>query len=204
MPVFVRRCLIFSALFTPFAFILAQVVALQMGDYEILGPEPGKAIVWFTGQWAFNVLLLTLAVSPARQWLGLKWPLMHRRMFGLFVMFYATLHLLSYMAFLLAWQWQDIGSELVERPYLTLGFLAWVLLIPLSITSTKGWQKRLRRKWKSLHKVIYLIAVLCAIHYLLQIRSSWFDPSLYAFITLVLSGHRFSLVKIKGFFVRSV
>ncbi|MGK0476658.1 MAG: sulfoxide reductase heme-binding subunit YedZ, partial [Oleispira sp.] len=66
MPIFVRRCLIFSALFTPFAYILAQVVALQMGDYEILGPEPGKAIVWFTGEWAFNALLLTLAVSPAR------------------------------------------------------------------------------------------------------------------------------------------
>jgi sulfoxide reductase heme-binding subunit YedZ len=204
VPIFVRRCLIFSVLFAPFAYIFAQVVALQMGDYEILGPEPGKAIVWFTGQWTFNVLLLTLAVSPVRQWLGLKWPLIHRRMLGLFVMFYATLHLLSYMAFLLAWQWQDIGSELVERPYLTLGFLAWVLLIPLSITSTKGWQKRLKRKWKSLHKVIYLIAVLCAVHYLLQIRSSWFDPSLYALITLVLLGQRFSLIKIKEFFSRLV
>jgi sulfoxide reductase heme-binding subunit YedZ len=204
MPIFVRRYLIFLVLFAPFAYIFAQVVALQMGDYEVLGPEPGKAIVWFTGQWAFNVLLLTLAVSPVRQWLGLKWPLIHRRMLGLFVMFYATLHLLSYMAFLLAWQWQDIGSELVERPYLTLGFLAWVLLIPLSVTSTKGWQKRLRRKWKSLHKVIYLIAVLCAVHYLLQIRSSWFDPSLYALITLVLLGQRLSLIKIKGFFFRSV
>jgi sulfoxide reductase heme-binding subunit YedZ len=204
MPIFVRRCLIFLALFAPFVYIFAQVVALQMGDYEILGPEPGKAIVWFTGQWTFNVLLLTLAVSPVRQWLGLTWPLIHRRMLGLFVMFYATLHLLSYMAFLLAWQWQDIGSELVERPYLTLGFLAWVLLIPLSITSTRGWQKRLKRKWKSLHKVIYLIAVLCAIHYLLQIRSSWFDPSLYALITFVLLGQRFSLIKIKGFFSRPV
>jgi sulfoxide reductase heme-binding subunit YedZ len=191
MPIFVRRCLIFLALFAPFVYIFAQVVALQMGDYEILGPEPGKAIVWFTGQWTFNVLLLTLAVGPVRQWLGLTWPLIHRRMLGLFVMFYATLHLLSYMAFLLAWQWQDIGSELVERPYLTLGFLAWVLLIPLSITSTRGWQKRLKRKWKSLH-------------YLLQIRSSWFDPSLYALITFVLLGQRFSLIKIKGFFSRPV
>jgi sulfoxide reductase heme-binding subunit YedZ len=203
MPVFARRCLIFITLFSPFAYILAQVVALQVGGFEILGPEPGKAIVWFTGTWAFNTLLLTLAIGPARQWLKWKWPLAHRRMLGLFVMFYATLHLLSYMAFLLAWQWQDIGSELVERPYLTLGFLAWVLLIPLSITSTKGWQRRLKRKWKSIHKLIYLIAILCAVHYLLQIRSNWFDPSLYAFITLVLLGQRFSLAKVKGFFVRS-
>lgn len=203
IPVFVRRCLIFAALFTPFAYILAQVVALQMGEYDILGPEPGKAIVWFTGEWAFNVLLLTLAVSPTRQWLDWKWPLVHRRMLGLFVMFYATLHLLSYMAFLLAWQWQDIGSELVERPYLTLGFLAWLLLIPLSITSTKGWQRRLKRKWKSIHKLIYLIAVLCAVHYLLQIRSNWFEPSLYALITLILLGQRVSWGRVKGVFARS-
>lgn len=203
MPVFARRCLIFIGLFTPFAYIFSQVVALQMGSYEILGPEPGKTIVWFTGEWSFNALLLTLAVGPARQWFNWKWPLAHRRMLGLFVMFYATLHLLSYMAFLLAWQWQDIGSELVERPYLTLGFLAWLLLIPLSITSTKGWQRRLKRKWKSIHKVIYLIAILCVVHYLLQIRSNWFEPSLYAFITLALLGQRFSWAKFKGFFLRS-
>lgn len=203
IPLFVRRCLIFAALFTPFAYILAQVVALQMGEYDILGPEPGKAIVWFTGEWAFNVLLLTLAVSPTRQWLDWKWPLVHRRMLGLFVMFYATLHLLSYMAFLLGWQWQDIGSELVERPYLTLGFLAWLLLIPLSITSTKGWQRRLKRKWKSIHKLIYLIAVLCAVHYLLQIRSNWFEPSLYALITLILLGQRVSWLRVKALFARS-
>jgi len=204
MNVFVRRCLIFIALFTPFAYILAQVVALQMGDYEVLGPEPGKAIAWFTGEWAFNILLLTLAITPMRKWFGWKWPIPHRRMLGLFVMFYATLHLFSYVAFLLAWEWGGIGSELIERPYLTLGFLAWLLLIPLAVTSTKGWQRRLKKKWKSLHKVVYLIALLCAVHYLLQIRSNWFEPTLYASITLVLLGQRFSLVKFKGYFARSV
>ena len=203
MNVFVRRCLIFSVLFAPFAYILAQVVALQMGDYEILGPEPGKAIAWFTGEWAFNILLLTLAVTPVRSWFGWKWPMAHRRMLGLFVMFYATLHLFAYIAFLLAWEWGDIGSELIERPYLTLGFIAWLLLIPLAVTSTKGWQRRLKRKWKSLHQVVYLIAVLCAVHYLLQIRSNWFEPTLYASITLVLLGQRFSLAKFKGYFARS-
>lgn len=192
MPVFIRRCLLFVALFTPFACILAQVVALQMGDYEILGPEPGKVVVWFTGEWAFNSLLLTLAVTPLRCWFGWKWLSPHRRMMGLFVMFYATLHLLSYMAFLLEWQWHDIGGELVERPYLTLGFFAWLLLIPLAVTSTKGWQRRLKRKWKSLHKLVYLIAILCAVHYLLQIRSSWFEPTLYAVITAVLLMQRIS------------
>ena len=204
MPVFARRCLVFISLFTPFAWLLAQVVALQMGQYDILGSEPGKAIVWFTGEWAFNCLLLALAVTPLRNWFGWKWLLTHRRMLGLFAMFYATLHLLAYMAFLLAWEWSDIGSELVERPYLTLGFLAWLLLVPLSLTSTRGWQRRLRRKWKSLHKLVYLIAVLCVIHYLLQIRSSWFEPTLYAVITLVLLFERLSLRKVKLFFAKSI
>jgi sulfoxide reductase heme-binding subunit YedZ len=187
----------------PFAYILAQVIALQMGDYDILGPEPGKAITWFTGEWAFNILLLTLAVTPLRSWFGWKWLLPHRRMLGLIVMFYATLHLLSYIAFLLGWEWGDIGSELIERPYLTLGFLGWLLLIPLAVTSTRGWQRRLKRKWKTLHKVVYLIAILCAVHYLLQIRSSWLEPTLYASITVFLLMQRFSLAKFKGYFARS-
>mgnify|MGYP000539561052 FL=1 len=196
MSVFVRRCLIFSMLFTPFAYILAQIIALQMGSYDILGPEPSKAVTWFTGEWAFNSLLLTLAVTPLKKWFGWNWFLPHRRMLGLFVMFYATLHLFSYMAFVLAWEWGDIGSELIERPYLTLGFIAWLLLIPLAVTSTKGWQRRLKRNWKSLHKLVYLIAILCAIHYLLQIRSSWFEPTLYAVITVVLLMQRVSWGKI--------
>ena len=203
MTVFIRRCLIFSALFTPFAYIFAQIVALQMGNYDILGPEPGKAITWFTGQWAFNSLLLTLAVTPLKSWLGWKWLVVLRRMLGLFVMFYATLHLFSYVIFLLAWEWGDIGSELIERPYLTLGFIAWLLLIPLTITSTKGWQRRLKRNWKSLHKLVYLIAILCAVHYLLQIRSNWFEPTLYALIALLLLGQRFSWKALKGYFNRS-
>tara|TARA_B110000046_G_C12922742_1_gene367896 strand:- start:136 stop:747 length:612 start_codon:yes stop_codon:yes gene_type:complete len=203
MTVFIRRCLIFSALFTPFAYILAQIVALQMGNYDILGSEPGKAITWFTGQWAFNGLLLTLAVTPLKSWFGWKWLIVHRRMLGLFVMFYATLHLFSYVIFLLAWEWGDIGSELIERPYLTLGFIAWLLLIPLTITSTKGWQRRLKRNWKSLHKLVYLIAILCAVHYLLQIRSNWFEPTLYALIALLLLGQRFSWKALKGYFNRS-
>ena len=197
MTVFIRRCVIFSALFMPFAYIFSQVVALQMGNYDILGPEPGKAIAWFTGQWAFNSLILVLAVTPFKTWFGWKWLVVHRRMLGLFVMFYATLHLLSYIAFLLAWEWGDISTELVERPYLTLGFIAWLLLIPLTVTSTNGWQRRLKRKWKSLHKIIYLIAALCAVHYLLQIRSNWFEPALYASITLLLLCQRFSWVKFR-------
>lgn len=196
--VFVRRCLIFLVLLMPFIYMCYQIFALQLGENDTLGPEPGKAITWFMGEWAFNVLILTLAVTPVRKWFGWGWILIHRRMLGLFVMFYATLHLLAYMAFLLGWEWSDIGIELIERPYLTLGFIAWLLLVPLAVTSTKAWQRRLKKKWKTIHKLIYVIAILCSIHYLLQIRSSWFEPSIYALIVIILLSQRLSFRRKNG------
>lgn len=186
MPVFIRRLLIFLLSLAPFFYLLKAVVRLQMGEWDILGPEPGKAIVWFTGTWAFNFLLITLAVTPAKTYLKQKWLITHRRMLGLFTFFYVTLHLLAYMAFLLEWQWQEIGSEIVRRPYLLLGMLAWLMLVALAITSTRGWQRRLKRRWKTLHQSIYWIGGLAAVHYLLQIRSSWFEPVLYTVLLLLL------------------
>lgn len=190
MSVVARRWFIFGLLLAPFLFIVVRIVQLQSGQWDILGPEPGKAITWFTGEWALYTFIATIAVSPLKRWFGWGWLLVHRRMLGLFAFFYASLHLLAYLAFLLAWEWGEIASELVERPYLTLGFLAWLLLVPLAMTSTKGWQRRLKRQWKKLHKLTYLIGVLIAIHYLLQIRASWFEPVLFAAIILVLLAAR--------------
>ncbi|MFC3681725.1 protein-methionine-sulfoxide reductase heme-binding subunit MsrQ [Bacterioplanoides pacificum] len=170
----------------PFFYLLQQVVRLQAGEWNILGPEPGKAIVWFSGSWAFNFLLITLAVTPGSQYLRQKWLVVHRRMLGLFVFFYSTLHLFAYFAFLLEWQWRELGKEIIERPYLLLGVVAWLLLVPLTITSTKQWQRRLKRRWKKLHRLVYVTGLLAAIHYLLQIRSSWFEPVLYTVLLLLL------------------
>lgn len=181
-----RTLLLFITLLLPFLWILQKIIRLQNGEWDILGPEPGKAVVWYTGTWAFNTLLMTLAATPLRRWLAWQWPLRHRRMLGLFTFFYLTLHLCSYFAFLLEWHWQELGAEIVKRPYLLLGMAGWLLMLPLAITSTKGWQRRLRRNWKTLHKLIYLITVLAAVHYLLQIRSSWFEPVLYAVLAMSL------------------
>ena len=174
MLVTLRRITLFLLALVPFFYLTQAVVRLQLGEWDILGPEPGKAIVWFTGTWAFNFLLIVLAVTPVKDLLKQKWILVHRRMIGLFAFFYTTLHLLSYFAFLLEWQWQELGTEIVDRPYLLVGALAWLLLVPLTITSTRNWQRRLKRLWKTLHKLVYVIGLLAAVHYLLQVRSSWF------------------------------
>lgn len=186
MVLTLRRITVFLVSMMPFFYLLQQVVRLQAGEWNILGPEPGKAIVWFSGSWAFNFLLITLAVTPASQYLQQKWLVVHRRMLGLFVFFYSTLHLFAYFAFLLEWQWRELSKEIIERPYLLLGGVAWLLLVPLTITSTKQWQRRLKRRWKKLHRLVYVIGLLAAIHYLLQIRSSWFEPVLYTVLLLSL------------------
>ncbi|KZZ44171.1 sulfoxide reductase heme-binding subunit YedZ [Thalassolituus sp. HI0120] len=185
MLVTLRRITLFLLALVPFFYLTQAVVRLQLGEWDILGPEPGKAIVWFTGTWAFNFLLIVLAVTPVKDLLKQKWILVHRRMIGLFAFFYTTLHLLSYFAFLLEWQWQELGTEIVDRPYLLVGALAWLLLVPLTITSTRNWQRRLKRLWKTLHKLVYVIGLLAAVHYLLQIRSSWFEPVLYTVVVLL-------------------
>jgi sulfoxide reductase heme-binding subunit YedZ len=181
-----RRIVLFLLGITPFLYIGQAIVRLQSGEWDILGPEPGKAVVWFTGTWAFNFLLLTLAVTPLRRLLKQPWLIQHRRMLGLFAFFYASLHLLSYFAFLLEWRFAELGAETIKRPYLLLGMTAWLLLLPLAVTSTRGWQRRLKQGWKRLHKLIYPLSVLVAVHYLLQIRSSWFEPVLYAALVLCL------------------
>ncbi|WP_036536380.1 protein-methionine-sulfoxide reductase heme-binding subunit MsrQ [Oceanobacter kriegii] len=181
----IRKLLVFIGSLLPLGWILWKVVRLQSGEWDVLGPEPGRAIVFFTGTWTFVFLLLGLAASTFKRW-GVPWLMMHRRMIGLFAFFYATLHLLAYMAFLLEWQWADIASEIIERPYLTFGFAGWALLVPLAFTSLRYWQRKLGKRWKRLHQLAYVVAVLVAVHYLLQIRSNWFEPVLYSSLMAIL------------------
>jgi sulfoxide reductase heme-binding subunit YedZ len=181
-----RRWLIFMLSIMPLLYIVQAVVRVQLGDWELLGPEPGKAIVHFTGTWAFNLLIATLCVTPLTRYLKWRWVMPHRRMLGLFFAFYISIHGIAYLAFLLEWHWADLATEVVERPYLLLGTIAWLFTLPLVITSTKGWQRKLKRRWKTLHQLIYVIALLAAVHYLLQIRAGWFEPVLYTAITVFL------------------
>lgn len=171
---------------TPLIWILWQVYRLQGGEWDVLGPEPGRAIVFFTGDWALYCLIATLAATTLSRRFSISLLVRRRRMLGLLVFLYGSLHLLAYATFLLEWDWRSLGEELTERRYLTLGMLAWGLLLPLAITSTKGWQKRLGRDWKRLHRLVYIAAILVTIHYLLQIRANWLEPVVYSLLLVAL------------------
>ena len=184
MPVIWRRVLIFTVSLLPLLFIVYETTTNQ------LGADPAKAIVLFTGTWAFYFLLITLSVSPLKRLANQSWLMVHRRMLGLFTLFYAIAHLLSYLIFILGLDFSSFGSELVKRPYILLTIPAVVLLIALGVTSTQAMMRRLGKNWVKLHKSIYLIAILAWLHVLLQVRSSYADAVLFGVLTALLLGVR--------------
>ncbi len=178
------RSSVFVLCLLPFARLLWQ--ALGGG----LGPDPAKAIMLDTGEWALRLLALTLLASPLRSWAGWSLPLRLRRMLGLYSFFYACLHLMAFGQFYLGWSWQLLLEELTERPYILMGFGSWLLLLPLALTSTRGWQRRLRRNWRRLHRLIYPAAVLACLHLAWQARSDIGEALVYAAVFAVLLGWR--------------
>lgn len=159
-------------------------------DIDALGAEPVAEIEHRLGLWALRLLLVTLAVSPLRALSAQAVVLRFRRMLGLYAFAYATLHLAAYLALDLRGYWALLFEEIVKRPYITVGFAAWLLLVPLAVTSTRGWIRRLGRRWGQLHRVIYLIAVLAVLHFWWIVKSDIREPALYAAILAVLLGWR--------------
>ncbi|MEP4145691.1 MAG: protein-methionine-sulfoxide reductase heme-binding subunit MsrQ [Halioglobus sp.] len=155
-----------------------------------LGPDPAEAIMHATGEWSLRILLVTLAVTPLRKIWGWRWPMTLRRMLGLFAFFYATVHLASFGHFYIGWTPGILLEELVERPYITVGALAWVLMLPLAVTSTHKMQRRLKRNWRRLHRAVYPAAMLACLHLLWQARSDLGEPILYSLLLFVLLAWR--------------
>ena len=143
-----------------------------------------------TGLWALRLLMVALAITPLRQLTGQPVLLRFRRMMGLYAFFYASLHLTAYLALDLRGYWTQIFEEIVKRPYITVGFTAWLLLVPLAITSTQGWMRRLGRRWGQLHKLVYAIGVLAVLHFWWLVKSDIREPLLYAGILAALLGWR--------------
>ena len=160
-----------------------------------LGPDPAEVIMHVSGEWSLRILALTLGVALLRQLLGKSWPLKLRRMLGLFAFFYACLHLMSFAHFYIGWTPALLWEELVERPYITVGFLAWLLMLPLAITSTRGMQRRLKRNWVRLHKLVYPAAVLACVHLVWQVRSDAAEAMVYALIFAILLAWRIPAIK---------
>jgi sulfoxide reductase heme-binding subunit YedZ len=134
-----------------------------------------------TGHWTIRFLIITLALTPIRFLFNLPLAVRLRRMLGLFTWFYAILHFLVFLIFLLQLEWGDLGTEIAERPYITVGFTAFVLMAPLGLTYFNKAQRKLGRNWKRLHRLIYPAAVLGVIHFFLIIKANaWAEPLLYA------------------------
>jgi sulfoxide reductase heme-binding subunit YedZ len=155
-----------------------------------LGPDPAKHVVDFCGIWAIRLLWACLALTPLRIVSGRAIWIRYRRMLGLFAFFYAALHVLAYVFLLFGAQWDELLTEITKRPYIIVGAIAFTALVPLAITSTRGWQRRLGRRWVKLHKLIYLASLLALLHFTwlkkLGLEATW--P--YALILAVLLGMR--------------
>jgi sulfoxide reductase heme-binding subunit YedZ len=170
---------------------LAKLLAEAFGLWGLsLGANPVEALIHRLGTWALNFLLITLAVTPLRRLTGKAWLLRFRRMLGLFAFFYVCLHFLAY-----AWVDQRFAlgyiiEDIAERPYITLGFTAFLMLIPLAVTSTRGWIRRLGPRWKKLHRLVYVAAILGVWHYYWLVKADVLLPLVYAGILVLLFGIR--------------
>ncbi len=184
IPTSWRRLIIFLCALIPFAWLVFNTVTQQ------LGADPAKTIVLFTGEWTIYFLFITLSVTPLRRLLKWNWLMPHRRMLGLFALFYGVLNLLSYLIFILGLDFSRLISETIKRPYITVGFPALLILIALGITSTQKMMRRLGKNWVKLHRLVYLALVLVWIHVLWQVRSSYFEAAVYGAIAAVLLGIR--------------
>ena len=168
--------------FKPSIFILSTIpflIIIYKIFFNKLGPEPVKEITHFTGEWTLIFICLTLAMSPLKKLTNLNFWVKGRRMLGLFVFFYASLHLLTYVGIDYRFSWQPIFDDVVKKKYIFVGFAAWVLLIPLTITSSQKMMLLLKQNWKKLHRLIYVIAILGSLHFIWLSKTIYFKPLIY-------------------------
>ena len=167
--------------------VLLAARAFGIGD---LGANPVQELLHTLGKTALNLLLITLAITPLRRLTGLNWLIRFRRALGLYAFAYALLHALTYAVLDWRLDMSTLVADLTERPFITVGFLAVVLLIPLAVTSTNAMQRRLGRRWLKLHRTVYAIAALGVLHFFWQVKLDTSEPLLYAGILALLLGFR--------------
>ena len=178
------------AALTPLAILSWQIWSVAKTGSNALGADPVAEIEHRLGLWALRFLLLTLAITPLRQLTGWNVLVRFRRMLGLYTFAYASLHFAAYLGLDLRGYWLQVLEDIAKRPYITVGFAAWLLLLPLAITSTLGWIRRLGRNWSRLHKLVYAIGVLAVLHFWWLVKSDIREPALYAGILALLLGWR--------------
>lgn len=163
--------------------------AFELGDAD-LGTNPVEKLQDTLGIWGLRFLVITLAITPLRDWFNAPWLIQLRRMLGLYAFFYVLLHFLTWLILDQGMYWSGILSDIAKRPFITVGFAALLLLTPLAVTSTNGMMRRLGKGWKTLHRLVYPIALLGVWHFYWQVKADARDPLVYLAIIAVLLGWR--------------
>ena len=181
---------VFVLALVPLARLVAGVVVFP----EWLGANPAEFITRATGDWTLRFLLITLAVTPLRKLSGWGWLLRFRRMLGVFTFFYGVVHLASYVSFDHVFEVGEIIKDIIKRPFISVGFGALLLMLPLAITSTNAMVRRLgAARWLKLHRLIYVIGPLGVLHFWWMVKRDLTEPIMYALVLALLLGYRLVL-----------
>ena len=187
----VIRRVIKPALFLVCALPLLSLVVAAFGiGGASLGANPVEKIQDTFGEWGLRLLVITLAVTPIRDWFNLPWLVQLRRMLGLYAFFYVLMHFLTWLILDQGLYWSGILKDIGERPFITIGFAALLMLVPLAVTSTNKMMRRLGKRWKKLHRLVYVIGLFGVWHYYWQVKADVTEPLIYLAIVLVLLGWR--------------
>lgn len=179
------KALLHMAALAPLTWLVVAVFTRQ------LGANPAEALIHELGVWGLRLLLVTLAITPLRELTGAAWLVRTRRLIGLWAFAYITLHFTAYLVFQQSLDWGAVVEDIIKRPYILVGVSALLLLLPLAVTSTQRWMKRLGARWKRLHRLVYPAAVLGVAHFFLIIKANaWSEPLIYATLLTGLLGYR--------------
>ncbi len=184
MPWWIRKTIAWMLLGSP------ALYALYLIATNDLGANPLETLTDHTGQWTLRFLLLGLLITPLRELTGWVSLIRYRRLIGLFAAFYATTHMSLWLVIDQQLDWGLLVEDVLDRPYITLGFMGWLLLLPLVATSTKGMIKKLGKSWRKLHRAVYIIPLLGIVHYTMSLKADFSLPILYGVILAVLLGFR--------------
>jgi sulfoxide reductase heme-binding subunit YedZ len=190
------KAALFLACLASFALLVWRAVT------DALGANPVEAVTRSTGWWTLAFLCITLAVTPLRRATGAHWLVRLRRMLGLYAFFYACLHFTTYIWLDVWFDLAAVAKDIVKRPFITVGFTAFVLLVPLAVTSTRAMQRRLGRNWQRLHRLVYAVAVLGVLHFWWLVKRDITEPALFGLVVAALFGARLA-ARAKSDLVRS-
>src|SRR5436190_65394 len=183
---FIIKVVVFLAALLPLAWLVWKTL------HNDLGANPVEFITHATGDWALIFLLSSLAITPLRKLVRFPDLIRFRRMLGLYAFFYASLHLLTFAGLDHHFNWAEVLPDVYKRPFVTAGFTAWLLMVPLALTSTTWSIRKLGgRNWQSLHRLVYFSAIAAVVHYWWLVKKDITDPLIYAVVLAVLLGARF-------------